>query len=70
MSEDDKKYLKYHKCNGCKWTSFVGTKFVCMFPRCVKSKLNIKKETDKNYYTPDWQFQEPVLVIQEKIHFI
>ncbi len=39
MSEDDKKYLKYHKCSGCKWTTFVGTKFVCMFPRCVKNKL-------------------------------
>lgn len=37
---DNLKYLKYHKCYKCKWGSFVGDKFVCMFPRCVKRYKN------------------------------
>jgi hypothetical protein len=35
MSYSEKE-IKNHKCYNCPWGSFVGTKFVCMLPRCVK----------------------------------
>lgn len=66
--------MKPKQCKSCPWKSDVGNKYVCMFMRCVKDKLNNKnltsdKEVGKSLYTPEWQFQEPILVREEKIHF-
>ena len=38
---------KNHKCNGCKWGTFTGTKYFCILPRCIP-KLGSFNGVDKN----------------------
>lgn len=41
---------KKHKCYGCQWGSFTGTKYFCMLPRCMP-KLGNFNGADKNGQT-------------------
>lgn len=35
---------KKHKCENCPWSTWVGNKFVCLFPRCIRYKNKIRGE--------------------------
>lgn len=44
---------KKHKCDGCKWGTWTGTKYKCALPRCIPKLGNfngadINGQTKKN----------------------
>jgi hypothetical protein len=39
---DELQQIQEHKCFNCVWSRWCGTKFTCMFTRCLKSLRPIK----------------------------